>query len=111
MTNLRGSDPPLGFFQHSCTTETLSAPTPLYPAQAFCTSTDCRHALLVNHFEPGVMKRVPEGGCRGGCDNCALRAAGTWATRDFGKEVTRHSLARAVFASHTILLLWSMMNE
>jgi ATP-dependent DNA helicase RecQ len=44
--------------------------------QRYCTSTDCRAALLVNHFMiPGQDGSLPlEGPCAGGCDNCSRRA-------------------------------------
>ncbi|MEW5308662.1 MAG: hypothetical protein WDW38_000601 [Sanguina aurantia] len=58
--------------------------------QAYCTSTHCRHAVMVNHFEPAAMPPVPEGGCEGGCDNCERReTAGSWVTKDFGRQFTR----------------------
>ncbi|MEW5298653.1 MAG: hypothetical protein WDW36_001748 [Sanguina aurantia] len=55
--------------------------------KAYCTSTNCRHAQLVNHFEPGAMSHTPESGCTGGCDNCGRRQAGKWPTRDFSTQV------------------------
>jgi hypothetical protein len=39
------------------------------------TSTgDCRHAALVNFFQPGTLDI--NGPCQGGCDNCMRRCAG-----------------------------------
>lgn len=64
--------------------------------QAYCTSTHCRHAVMVNHFEPAAMPPVPEGGCEGGCDNCERReTAGSWVTKDFGKQVSDKARAYA----------------
>ncbi|KAK9836017.1 hypothetical protein WJX81_006493 [Elliptochloris bilobata] len=53
--------------------------------QGFCYTTGCRHAALIAHFEPGG---APPAGqpCKGGCDNCARRAAGDVAERDLGAE-------------------------
>jgi ATP-dependent DNA helicase RecQ len=54
----------------------------------YCTSAGCRHAGMVNHFDPGTfVARGAGGACAGGCDNCAARAAGTTLERDVGREV------------------------
>lgn len=39
--------------------------------RAYTSSGDCRHAALVNFFQPGTLP--PEGPCAGGCDNCNRR--------------------------------------
>jgi superfamily II DNA helicase RecQ len=41
--------------------------------RAYVSGGMCRHAALVNHFQPGALPS--EGPCQGGCDNCARRAA------------------------------------
>lgn len=39
--------------------------------RAYTSAGDCRHAALVNFFQPGSMPA--EGPCAGGCDNCDRR--------------------------------------
>eukprot|EP00798_Chlamydomonas_sp_ICE-L_P031836 gene31836-7042_t len=52
--------------------------------QAYCNSSSCRHALLVNHFSPGELSF--DAGCQGGCDNCERRSRGEIKERDVSKE-------------------------
>lgn len=39
--------------------------------RTYTNSGDCRHALLVNFFQPGTL--LNDGPCTGGCDNCKRR--------------------------------------
>jgi hypothetical protein len=39
--------------------------------RSYTSSGDCRHAALVNFFQPGALD--PNGPCQGGCDNCDRR--------------------------------------
>jgi len=96
--------------------------------QGFCYATGCRHAALIAHFEPGGV--LPAGPCkcastsidlnlvqpssprhpagegrarctrRGGCDNCARRAAGEDAERDLGEEAGLLLAAVAALRGH-----------
>ncbi|GIM10839.1 hypothetical protein Vretimale_14456 [Volvox reticuliferus] len=52
--------------------------------QAYCHSTSCRHAQLVNFFTAGTLP--PQGPCRGGCDMCDRRASGEVTSRDVATE-------------------------
>lgn len=39
--------------------------------RSYTSTGDCRHAALVNFFQPGALD--PQGPCDGGCDNCKRR--------------------------------------
>ena len=39
--------------------------------RGYTSSGDCRHAALINFFQPGALN--PQGPCEGGCDNCKRR--------------------------------------
>lgn len=39
--------------------------------RSYTSTGDCRHAALVNFFQPGALN--PQGPCDGGCDNCKRR--------------------------------------
>eukprot|EP00798_Chlamydomonas_sp_ICE-L_P032367 gene32367-5059_t len=52
--------------------------------QAYCNSSSCRHALLVNHFSPDELSL--DAGCQGGCDNCERRSRGEITVQDVTKE-------------------------
>lgn len=41
--------------------------------RCYTSSGDCRHASLVNFFQPGALDT--QGPCEGGCDNCTRRCA------------------------------------
>jgi hypothetical protein len=60
----------------SLTGWTLESHTRGMEALRCYTSTgDCRHACLVNFFQPGALDVL--GPCTGGCDNCTRRCAST----------------------------------
>ncbi|GAB4814000.1 hypothetical protein N2152v2_001046 [Parachlorella kessleri] len=61
---------------------------------AYCSTAGCRHKAMVEYFHPGSFTAGPKGECRGGCDNCASRAAGTVTERDLATEA-RQLLALA----------------
>ncbi|KAI8474666.1 MAG: hypothetical protein J3K34DRAFT_517981 [Monoraphidium minutum] len=55
--------------------------------QAYCSGAGCRHAALVNYFQPGSLPE--DGPCEGGCDACdraARGGAGGAAERDVTRE-------------------------
>jgi hypothetical protein len=39
--------------------------------RCYTSTGDCRHAALVNFFQPGALSL--QGPCEGGCDNCKRR--------------------------------------
>lgn len=41
--------------------------------RCYTSTGDCRHAALVNFFQPGALDT--QGPCEGGCDNCTRRCA------------------------------------
>ena len=62
--------------------------------QAYCASSKCRAAILVNHWtDGGTSLSAP---CRGGCDNCDRRATGRAVRRDVGPHA--RLLLRAIRA-------------
>lgn len=53
----------------------------------YATTGGCRHAAMVNHFDPGTFKPSgTEGKCTGGCDNCASTGPGAAERQDVTKE-------------------------
>ncbi|KAK9817749.1 hypothetical protein WJX72_001612 [[Myrmecia] bisecta] len=51
---------------------------------AFCYSTACRHAFLVDYFQPGILATSEP--CKGGCDNCERRRRGEMSERDLAPQ-------------------------
>ncbi|GAX75931.1 hypothetical protein CEUSTIGMA_g3374.t1 [Chlamydomonas eustigma] len=52
--------------------------------QGYCSTSSCRHALLVNYFNPGAFPLT--GPCKGGCDNCERRSRGGVVKQDVTVE-------------------------
>ena len=42
----------------------------------YATAGQCRHATMVNHFDPESFNPGPDGRCTGGCDVCVAAAGG-----------------------------------
>ncbi|WIA16435.1 hypothetical protein OEZ85_013122 [Tetradesmus obliquus] len=53
--------------------------------RAYTSSGGCRHAALVNYFQPGTLPQ--EGPCTGGCDNCKRRADAAAAAAASGTQL------------------------
>lgn len=79
---------------------------------SYCSSSTCRHAVMVNHFSPDSFQYQSNGKCAGGCDNCDSKDNKS-SVRDVTKEMRLflQAIAATGITRKAILLLRGSMAK